>query len=111
MVCKKPTDESVGFMVAERRSRYDRTDMRIRDDIAEALAAGRPVVALESTLFVHGLPRPVNLEVASEIERIVRDEGAVPATIGIVGGEVTVVLTAHETERIRPTGGVPTEWM
>lgn len=81
--------------------------MRIREDIADGLAGGRPVVALESTLFVHGLPRPVNLDVASEIERIVRGEGAVPATIGIVAGEVTVGLTADEIERLSTTPGVP----
>lgn len=80
--------------------------MRIREDIAEGLAAGRPVVALESTLFVHGLPGPVNLEVASEIERIVRGEGAVPATIGIVRGEVTVGLTPDEIEQLSTTPGV-----
>jgi pseudouridine-5'-phosphate glycosidase len=81
--------------------------MRIRDDIAAALAEGRPIVALESTLFVHGLPQPVNLDVASRIERIVVEEGAVPATIGVVAGEVTVGLTAEEIERLSTTPGVP----
>jgi pseudouridine-5'-phosphate glycosidase len=81
--------------------------VRLRDDVAEALAEGKPVVALESTLFVHGLPRPVNLEVASEIERIVREEGAVPATIGIVGGEIVAGLTGDEIEALSTTPGIP----
>lgn len=79
----------------------------IREDVAEALATSRPVVALESTLFVHGLQRPINLEVAAEIERIVRAEGAVPATIGIVGGRVIVGLTAEQIEYLSTRPDVP----
>src|SRR4051812_13812009 len=81
--------------------------MRVRDDIAGAFAAGRAVVALESTLFVHGLPPPTNLEVAGEIERIVRAEGAIPATIGLVAGTPVIGLTAAEIERLSTTPGVP----
>jgi len=66
--------------------------MRIAPDVAEALAAGRPVVALESTIISHGLPRPRNLEVAREIEATVREGGALPATIAMVEGEVRVGL-------------------
>ena len=66
--------------------------MRIGDEVSEALAAGRPVVALESTIISHGLPRPRNLEVAREIEGAVRAAGAVPATIALVAGEVRVGL-------------------
>jgi pseudouridylate synthase len=66
--------------------------VRIHPEISDALAAGRPVVALESTIISHGLPRPDNLRVAREIEQAVRSGGAVPATIAIVGGEPHVGL-------------------
>ena len=66
--------------------------MKIHSDVAQALAAGRPVVALESTIISHGLPRPSNLEVAQQIEQTVRDNGAVPATIAMLAGEVHVGL-------------------
>lgn len=66
--------------------------MRIAPEVAEALAGGQPVVALESTLISHGLPRPRNLEVAHDVEAAVRAAGAVPATIAVVGGEARVGL-------------------
>lgn len=65
-------------------------------EVEEALAARRPVVALESTIITHGLPRPRNLEVAEEVERIVRAAGAVPATVGVVAGRPTVGLSPAE---------------
>jgi pseudouridylate synthase len=74
--------------------------VRMRPEVAEALAWGRPVVALESTLIAHGLPRPRNLELARELEEIVREEGGVPATIGVIRGDPTVGLTDAEIERI-----------
>jgi len=77
--------------------------VRMRPDIAEALAWGRPVVALESTLIAHGLPRPDNLALARELEDIIREEGAVPATVGMVRGIPTVGLTDAEVERIATT--------
>jgi len=66
--------------------------MQYGDQVARARRDGRPVVALESTLVSHGLPRPDNLRVAKEIEQTVRDNGAVPATIGMIGGQVIVGL-------------------
>jgi pseudouridine-5'-phosphate glycosidase len=66
--------------------------MKIAADVAEALAGGRPVVALESTIVSHGLPRPRNLEVAREVEAAVRDGGALPATVAMVAGEARVGL-------------------
>jgi pseudouridylate synthase len=66
--------------------------MRIAPEVAEALAAGRPVVALESTIISHGLPRPRNLEVGRQIEAAVQEGGAVPATIAVVAGEARVGL-------------------
>ncbi len=66
--------------------------LRINDEVAEALRAGRPVVALESTVISHGLPYPDNLQLARELETIVRNEGAVPATIAIIRGQIRVGL-------------------
>ena len=66
--------------------------MRVADEVAEALAAHEPVVALESTIIAHGLPRPDNARVAREVEATVRSRGAVPATIAVLGGEVHVGL-------------------
>ena len=66
--------------------------MPVHPEVSDALAAGRPVVALESTIISHGLPRPDNLRVAREIEAAVRAGGAVPATIAIIGGEPHVGL-------------------
>jgi pseudouridine-5'-phosphate glycosidase len=62
-------------------------------EVASALAAGKPVVALESTIISHGLPRPSNLQVAREVEDIVRAHGATPATIAILDGKVLIGLT------------------
>jgi len=69
-------------------------------EVSAARAAGRPIVALESTIISHGLPRPRNLEVALEVEAIVRSGGAVPATIALIDGVVHVGLEASELERI-----------
>ena len=74
--------------------------MRIAPEVAEAVAGGRPVVALESTLISHGLPRRRNLEVAHELEAAVRDGGATPATIAVVAGEPRVGLDADALEAI-----------
>lgn len=64
--------------------------------IRQAVAAGLPVVALESTIIAHGMPYPENVRTAQDVERIVREAGAVPATVGVVAGRVTVGLTAEE---------------
>lgn len=66
--------------------------LQVLPEVADALAAGRPVVALESTIISHGLPRPDNVRVAREIEAAVRSGGAVPATIAIIGGEPRIGL-------------------
>lgn len=70
--------------------------LTVSSEVKEAVDAGRAVVALESTIFTHGLPRPRNIEVAVEAEEIVRELGAVPATIGVVRGRPTVGLTNTE---------------
>ncbi|MGX7670896.1 pseudouridine-5'-phosphate glycosidase [Plantactinospora sp. DSM 117369] len=84
------------------------TDFQIRygAEVAEALRAGRPVVALESTIVSHGLPRPDNLRVAREIEAAVRAEGAVPATIGMVEGVLVVGLDDAQLTRLASSDGV-----
>ncbi len=65
-------------------------------EVKTALKQGRAVVALESTVITHGLPSPENIEVAQAIEAAVREQGAVPATIAILGGEITVGLTPEQ---------------
>ena len=80
--------------------------IRYGAEVAEALRDGRPVVALESTIVSHGLPRPDNLRVARQIEQAVRDAGAVPATIGMVGGELVVGLDDAELTRLATVDGV-----
>jgi pseudouridylate synthase len=81
--------------------------IEIRADVREALSEGTPVVALESTLISHGLPRPENLSVAREAERAVRAEGAVPATIGVIGGTAKVGLDEVELELLASAADVP----
>ncbi|MET9066491.1 pseudouridine-5'-phosphate glycosidase [Streptosporangium sandarakinum] len=80
--------------------------LRPSDEVAEALERGAPVVALESTIISHGLPQPRNLEVAAELERIVRDAGAVPATIAVLDGVARVGLDEGELERIATEPGL-----
>jgi pseudouridine-5'-phosphate glycosidase len=91
-------------------SRYDHRIMPafldIRPEVAEALSTGRPVVALESTLIAHGLPYPHNLETARNSEAIVRESGAVPATVGVIAGRLRVGLTAAELERFAQARGI-----
>lgn len=80
--------------------------LRIAPAIAEACAAGRPVVALESTLISHGLPYPANLEIACALEDEVRAAGATPATIGVVGGVPTIGMDHAALERFARSIGV-----
>ena len=72
----------------------------VAPEVAEAIDGGRPVVALESTLIAHGLPMPSNMETALAAERAVRQAGAVPATIAVLGGRVRVGLGPNELERL-----------
>ncbi len=72
----------------------------LRDDVREAIATGQPVVALESTLITHGLPYPQNVETALAMENAVRDGGAIPATIAVLRGEITVGIAAADVERL-----------
>ena len=70
----------------------------IAPEVAEALAAGKPVVALESTIISHGMPYPKNVETALAVEKIIRENGAVPATIAVIGGRLKAGLSADEIE-------------
>ncbi len=69
-------------------------------EVADALAAGRPVVALESTIISHGMPYPQNVETARAVEAIIREQGAVPATIAILDGKIRVGLSEAELEQL-----------
>src|SRR5262245_39610431 len=75
-------------------------DLDIAPEIAAALAERRAVVALESTIIAHGMPYPDNLDVARQIETIIRREGAVPATIAILRGRLKVGLDAEELQHL-----------
>lgn len=81
-------------------------DLDLAPEITEALVARRAVVALESTIIAHGMPYPENLEVAREIEGIIRDAGAVPATIAILKGRLKVGLSATELEHLAQSPGI-----
>jgi pseudouridine-5'-phosphate glycosidase len=67
-------------------------------EVANARAAGKPVVALESTIISHGMPYPQNVQTAKEVEQIIRDAGAVPATIAIIGGKICIGLSPEQLE-------------
>jgi pseudouridine-5'-phosphate glycosidase len=70
--------------------------LKYSDEVAAAISSGTPIVALESTIISHGLPRPTNLEVAREVEAIVRAHGATPATIAVIDGDVHIGLNDAE---------------
>ncbi|KAI8526118.1 hypothetical protein RHMOL_Rhmol13G0284200 [Rhododendron molle] len=78
--------------------------VKLSPDVSEALSHGRAVVALESTIISHGMPYPQNLETAKEVEAIVRENGAVPATVAILDGVPCVGLSAEELERLAIMG-------
>ena len=76
----------------------------ISPEVAEALAAGKPVVALESTIISHGMPYPRNVETALLVEQTIRENGAVPATIAIIGGRLKAGLSKDEIEYLGKAG-------
>jgi pseudouridine-5'-phosphate glycosidase len=78
--------------------------LAVTPEIAAAVAAGRPVVALESTIITHGMPYPQNLETALGVEAVVREGGAVPATIAIIDGRLSVGVAGTELERLARAG-------
>lgn len=72
--------------------------LQVNPEVAQAVAQGKPVVALESTIISHGMPYPQNVETALAVEKIIRDNGAVPATIAILGGKLVAGLTPEQIE-------------
>ncbi|MBQ6373784.1 MAG: pseudouridine-5'-phosphate glycosidase [Clostridia bacterium] len=78
--------------------------LEISPEVQAALSAGKPVVALESTIISHGMPYPQNVETALNVERIVRENGAVPATIAIIGGRLKAGLSRDEIEYLGKKG-------
>lgn len=76
----------------------------VSPEVAEALAAGKPVVALESTIISHGMPYPRNVETALLVEQTIRENGAVPATIAIIGGRLKAGLSKDEIEYLGKSG-------
>ena len=81
-------------------------DVVLTDEVAQALADGTPVVALESTIISHGMPYPANVEMATEVERIIRAGGAVPATIAVLEGRPRVGLDPESLELLATHAGV-----
>lgn len=77
----------------------------IHAPVAAALAAGKPVVALESTIITHGMPYPDNSAMAANVEKIIADEGAVPATIAVIDGRIKIGLSDDERESLAKTSG------
>jgi len=80
--------------------------LKATPEVAEALDDGRAVVALESTIISHGFPYPANVECAHEAERIAREEGAVPATVAVLGGQLRVGCTDEDIEYLGTTPGI-----
>lgn len=80
--------------------------MRIREDIVEAIKKGLPVVALESTIISHGMPYPDNVNCAYSVEDAIIEEGVIPATIGIIDGEIVVGMTREEIEEFGKREGI-----
>ena len=83
--------------------------LEVSKEVQEALAAGKPVVALESTIISHGMPYPQNVETALNVERIIRENGAIPATIAIIGGKLKAGLSAEEIEYLGKKGQAVTK--
>lgn len=79
--------------------------MQYSDEVAAAKARGAPIVALESTIITHGMPYPGNLDMARSVENIIRDQGAVPATIAIIDGVLHIGLEAAQLEALAQTKG------
>ena len=78
--------------------------LSISPEVAKALEEGKPVVALESTIISHGMPYPQNVETALRVEQTIRDNGAVPATIAIIGGKLKAGCTPDEIEYLGRKG-------
>ena len=80
--------------------------MKINPEVKRALEEGKPVVSLESTIISHGMPYPKNVKCALEVEKVIRENGAVPATIGIIDGEPIIGMTPEEIEEFGKRKGI-----
>ena len=80
--------------------------IKVNDEVKKALKEGLPVVALESTIISHGMPYPKNVETALKVEQAIRDNGAIPATIGIIDGVAVVGMTPDEIEQFGKRKGI-----
>ncbi len=78
--------------------------IKLTEELKSAIAQNKPIVALESTIIAHGMPFPQNLEMAQEVEQIIRDNGAIPATIAVIDGELRAGMSASELEHFVKTG-------
>lgn len=79
-------------------------NLRIRDEVKQAIEEGKPVIALESTIISHGMPYPQNVQTALQVEKIVREHGGIPATIGIIDGTGVVGMSEAEIEEFGKRG-------
>jgi pseudouridine-5'-phosphate glycosidase len=80
--------------------------LEFTEEVKEAKASNKPIVALESTIISHGMPYPQNVETARAVEQIIRDNGAVPATIGIINGKIKIGLSENELEFFATSKGI-----
>ena len=78
--------------------------IKLTEELKSAIALNKPLVALESTIIAHGMPFPQNLQMAQEVEQIIRDNGAIPATIAVIDGELRAGLSTKELEHFAKTG-------
>jgi pseudouridine-5'-phosphate glycosidase/pseudouridine kinase len=94
-----------GFTTGTHDFRYDPRVFRVSEEVRNAVASGNPVVALESTIYTHGFPYPDNVSLASDLEDIIRQNGGVPATIGLLSGVARVGLDAEELVELASSAG------
>jgi len=80
--------------------------LQISREVVAAFSDHKPIVALESTVIAHGLPQPQNLETAQRLEQIIRDEGATPATIAVLGGKLCVGLDSRQLEHLATSADI-----
>ncbi len=77
----------------------------VSEEVRQAIRNGKPVVALESTIISHGMPYPQNVETALNVEKVIRDQGAIPATIAILGGKIVIGANAEQIDYLGKKGG------
>ena len=106
MVARGPPSRDAGRTLVDSDGKDIFDMMKIASELTGALAEGRPAVALESTLICHGIPKPENAELALEMERRVRAEGAVPATMAVIDGEVRIGLEEDALKALAAAGDV-----